>query len=341
MRKTNRAAYLDSDHRFSLAERRIPEPSGNEVVIEIMANGICGSDIHFFHEGRLGNFIVTKPYIPGHEASGVVAGMGGSVRGFSVGDHVVVEPGIPCGLCSHCRAGRYNLCRDVTFLSAPPVDGTFCDYVSVRSDCVFKIPKSLAFEEAALIEPAAVAVHAVNRARAHNGRSAAIVGAGPIGLLTLQAFKASGGGKAICIDRLDGRLEMAKKLGADEVMRVGDRSGQDEDLADIVFETAGSAAATSSLFKMVSPGGTVVQVGWPDRNVVNMDIACFLEKELDYVAVNRYANAFPTAIEWVSDGRINVRDLITHKFAFAQTAEAFQFTLDHPADVIKTVVVNE
>ncbi|MFY9178078.1 MAG: NAD(P)-dependent alcohol dehydrogenase [Caldicoprobacterales bacterium] len=336
----NRCVYLDAQHTFTLVKEEIPEPGKDEVLIKIKANGICGSDITFYSEGRLGNFVVTKPYIPGHEASGVIVKVGSQVRGFSESDHVVIEPGIPCGTCSLCRSGRYNLCSDVVFLSAPPINGTFCDYISVRSDSVHKIPNNLSFEEAAMIEPVAVAVHAVNRANFNMGDTGVVVGAGPIGLLTLQAFKAAGGGRVICVDMVEKRLELAKELGADEVYNVS-KENDLKDIADVVFETAGSNKATGTLFNLARVGGSVVQVGWPESNVVPMNIADFIEKELTYLGVNRYANAYPAAIQWVSDGRINVGKIITHRFNLSQIEEAFKFAVEHFKDVVKIVVLND
>lgn len=336
----NRCAYLDSDHKFTIVKGEIPEPGNNEVLVKIICNGICGSDLHFYHDGRLGNFIVTRPYIPGHEASGIVVGAGRDVPGFAKDDHVVVEPGIPCGRCRHCKTGRYNLCKEVVFLSAPPVNGTFCDYIAIRHDCVHKVPEDLPFELAALAEPTAVAVHAVNRAGSVVGDTAAIIGAGPIGLLTLQAFKAAGGKKAICVDVVDHRLEFAKALGADEVANAAARGEDLAEIADVVFETAGSAKATGALFRYARTGGRVVQVGWPAGNNVTMNIADFLDKELDYIGINRYANAFPAALAWISDGRIKADKLISRRYSLDQIDEAFEFTLKNPDKVIKTIVSN-
>jgi L-iditol 2-dehydrogenase len=341
MSEINRCAYLDSNHNISVIEKEIPQPGTDEIVIKIVANGICGSDIHFYNEGRLGNFIVTEPYIPGHEASGTITKLGKNVKGFSIGERVVVEPGIPCGLCAFCRTGRYNLCGEVKFLSAPPVDGTFCDYVSVRWDCVHKIPMDMPFEDAALVEPAAVAIHAVNRAVFKNGDTALVIGAGPIGLLMVQAFKAAGGSKVICMDRIEKRLETAAEVGADEVLNI-DRIDYDLcNLADVVFETAGSSKATQNLFKYARPAGCAVQVGWPNGNVVPLDIADLLDKEITYVGVNRYASTFPTAISWIRDGRINAKKLITHRYSLDRIAEAFKFSTENARDVIKTIVLND
>jgi L-iditol 2-dehydrogenase len=339
MNNKNRCMFLNADHEFIMKECDIPVPAKDEILIKITANGICGSDIHFYAEGRLGNFVVTVPYIPGHEAAGIVAALGSSVNGFSLGDKVVIEPGISCGRCSYCKSGKYNLCPSVTFLSAPPVNGTFCDYLCVRSDFVYKISEDLPVEYAAMIEPAAVAVHSVNRAGFINGMDGLIFGLGPIGLLTLQTFKAAGGGRTICVDIMDNRLKLAKELGADEV--INPKDGKDiSNMADVVFETAGSPVTTAQLFSAARTGATVVQVGWPAGNVVKMNIADFLDKELNYVSVNRYANAYPAAIRYINDGRINVKPLITHIFDFDKTPEAFRFAKENPDKVIKVVVKN-
>jgi len=337
----NRRLLLDSEHKFKMITEDIPRPQGNEVVVKVAANGICGSDIHFYHEGRLGNFVVTIPYTPGHECSGTVTEVGNDIRELAPGDRVVVEPGIPCGRCDFCKTGRYNLCRKVIFLSAPPINGTFCDYISIRSDMVHKIPDTMLFEQAAMVEPAAVAVHAVNRARIKNGSTGVIVGAGPIGLLTLQAFKAAGGGHTICLDLFDNRLKIAEKLGADEVINPSRYDGVLDSLGEVVFETAGRFRTTGILFKLARQGGCAVQVGWPDESVVGMNIADFLDKELEYVGVNRYANSFKTAIAQIAGNRIVVEDLITQRFSFEEAPEAFRFACENPEQTIKVVVTND
>lgn len=340
MSKLNRMVYLDSEHRLTMKEEPIPRPRPGQVLVQIKANGICGSDLHFWKEGRLGNFVVTRPYVPGHEAAGVVAELGEGVAGLRPGDSVVIEPGIPCGRCARCRGGRYNLCRDVIFLSAPPVNGTFCDYIAVRSDALHRMPDGMSFEQGALVEPAAVGVHAVNRAGACGGKTAIILGCGPIGLMTLQAFKAAGGSRAIGVDGIPMRREKALALGADAALPVGEDASW-ADAADVVFETAGSAAATAAAFGYAAPGGKVVQVGWPEKNVVPLNVADLMEKELEHVGVNRYANAFPTAIAWVADGRIRTDAMITHWFGLDDIAEAFRQAHEERTRVIKVVVRND
>ena len=336
----NRCAYLDRNHKINIISEDMPEIGADQVLVNIVANGICGSDVHFYREGRLGNYVVEEPYIPGHECSGIICGVGGEAAGWKEGDRVVIEPGIPCGRCEMCRTGRYNQCRSVVFLSEPGTNGTFCDYVAVRYDAVYKIPDHLEMDIAALAEPAAVAVHAVNRCGGVAGKTGVILGAGPIGLLTIQAFKAAGGAKVIAADINEKRLQLAGRLGADEVIDLSRSDANLENLGECVIETAGSPKTTEQLYRIAKSAGVVVQVGWPKGNIVPMDIACFIEKELDYRAVNRYANAFPTALAWLADGRINGKMMITHRFDFEETEEAFRFTAANPSEVIKTIVSN-
>lgn len=338
MQAQNRCLYLDPQHRLKLVLQPKPVPTSGQALVRITANGICGSDIHFYKDGRLGNFIVDRPYIPGHEACGVIEALGENTHGFAVGQRVVIEPGIPCGHCKLCRQGRYNLCPEVVFLSAPPIDGTFCDNLCVSVHALHPMPDHMTDAQGAMVEPAAVAVHAVMRSKMRPGASAAIIGMGPIGLLTLQAFKAAGGAHVTCLDFMPERLKAAKAMGADEALTPD--ALLTDSFADVVFETAGSAAGSASMPLLAAPGGVMVQVGWPGGNLVTFDVAACIDKELEYRTVNRYANAFSTAISWISDGRIDVSGLITHTFDLAHADEAFAFAAQHPDKVLKVLVTN-
>ena len=336
----NRKAYLNKEHHFAVRSEEMPAVNDNEVLVHIMVNGICGSDVHFFKEGRLGNYVVDEPYVPGHECSGIIEQVGKNVANVAVGDHVVIEPGMPCGHCPLCRSGRYNQCPQVIFLSVPGINGTFCDYIAVRSDAVHRMPSGMSFKAAALAEPAAVGIHAVNRCGNVTGKTGVIFGAGPIGLMTAQAFKAAGGAKTCLLDINQNRLKMAGSFQIDELIDLTRVSADDlSDLGECVFETAGSPAATKMLFAAARSAGSVVQVGWPAGNIVDLDIALFIEKELDYKSVNRYANTFPTAIQYLADGRIKADQMITKEYAFGEIEEAFHYTASHPDETIKTIVV--
>jgi len=335
----NRCLYLDDKQNLVIETRKIPEPDTGQVLVKIAANGICGSDVHFFHTGKLGNFIVTEPYIPGHEASGTIVACGKGAKKFKEGTRVVIEPGIPCGFCKYCKTGRYNLCPDVVFLSAPPINGTFCDYLIINENFVFPIPDSLTFENAVLAEPLAVAIHAVNRAGIIPGDTGVVIGAGPIGLLTLQAFKAAGGSHTVCVDLIESRLDIALKLGSDKVINPS-KDKIPNDLGDVVFETAGSNKATQQLFHAAKCGGKVIQIGWPEKNQVKLDVAVLMEKELNYIGVNRYVNAFETAVSWLTDSRIKTDEIITQCYPFEKAPEAFHRALNHPKKTIKVIVNN-
>lgn len=340
--KNNRRAFLHKEHYFEMRNEELPMPKDDEALVKIAANGICGSDIHFFAEGKLGNFLVTTPYVPGHEAAGTVVAMGKNVKNVVEGQRVIIEPGIPCGRCEMCMSGKYNLCPDVIFFSAPPIDGTLCDYICVRSDFLHAMPDELSFVKGAMAEPAAVAVHAVNQAAKAgviSGKTATVIGAGPIGLLVAQVFKAMGGGKVTCVDISDFKLDKAKELGVDSVINSLNQEVPDKS-SDVVFETAGLPKTTAQMISIVKPGGIIIQVGWPAGNMVTMNIADFIDKELTYKCVNRYANAFPTAIQYLTDGRIDIDKMISKSFTLDDTEEAFKYARNHAHEVIKIAIVN-
>lgn len=336
----NKCLYLNKEHQLFFVDNPIPVLGPKEVLVKIMSNGICGSDIHFYTEGRLGNFVIgDEPYVPGHEASGIVVAVGSEVANSHEGDRVVIEPGVPCGECELCREGRYNICSNLKFLSVPGINGTLCEYIAVPSNMVHIMPDEMTFEQGALVEPLSVASHAVNRAGNAKGKTAAIIGAGPIGLFLLQAFKASGGGKAIMLDIMDGRLEIAKKLGADEVINTL-KDGMPQNIANIVFETAGAVITTAAMPSIVKKGGIMVQVGHPPRPV-ELDVEEMQQKELTFLASLDYAGEFPTSILWLSDGRVNGEAMITSRFSFDKADEAFKYSATHRDITIKTIINNE
>ncbi|MFW6007500.1 MAG: alcohol dehydrogenase catalytic domain-containing protein, partial [Halanaerobiales bacterium] len=217
-KETMKAAVLHKIKDIRIENIKKPEMKKNEVMIRIRANGICGSDVHFYEKGELGPFKVEEPYVPGHESSGEIIKVGENVKNFTGGDKVVIEPGIPCRKCEHCKTGRYNLCPEVTFLSAPPVNGTLSEYVTIPADFVFKIPEAMSYFEGALVEPTVVGVHSCNRGKITAGMSVAVLGVGPIGLLALQSARAFGATEVIAVDIIQERLEIAQKLGATSII---------------------------------------------------------------------------------------------------------------------------
>ena len=335
----NRGWFLDAKRSLHLKDMPMPEPKEGEVLIKMAANGICGSDIHFYADGRLGKKVISTPYVPGHEASGIIAGLGKGCTNLREGDHIAIEPGTACWVCPLCKSGRYNMCESMHFLSSPPINGTFCEYISLPEHLAFKIPDSLSLEDASLAEPAAVGIQAVSQAKTSVwGATAVVVGVGPIGLMTMLAFKAAGGARLICVDKIDKRLEIAKALGADIVCKPGDPCLIG--VGDVVFECAGSTEATENLIEKAKRGGSVVQVGWPEDIRVSIDVTALLDQELSYAGLYRYANCYQPAVSWLGDGRIRSDGIITHRFKFEETDKAFEWAADNKETSIKTVVLN-
>ncbi|XP_054723766.1 sorbitol dehydrogenase-like [Uloborus diversus] len=217
----NLSVVLKKKDEIVLENRPVSEPGPHEVLIGIDTVGICGSDVHYWKNGRIGNFIVREPMVLGHESSGTVVRVGSKVTHLKPGDRVAIEPGVPCRMCEFCKSGRYNLCHEVKFCATPPVDGSLCQYYTHAADFCFKLPEHVSLEEGALLEPLSVAVHACERARVTAGKTVLVTGAGPIGLCNLLTAKALGATRILVTDISESRLEVAKKLGASHVVCVG------------------------------------------------------------------------------------------------------------------------
>ena len=347
MAEDNRVLRLDAQHRLWIERQPIPKPGPEEVLVRVRANGICGSDIHFYERGQLGPFVVEQPYTPGHEAAGEIVALGSAVTQRSIGQAVAIEPGFPCRRCRFCKAGRYNQCPEVVFLSVPGIDGTLCDYVAVPWDMAHPLPPGMSWAVGACAEPVAVAVHAANRAQIRAGATVAVLGVGPIGLLVVQAALAVGAGRVWALDRQAQRLALAQRLGAtpldithgDPLQAVLDET--DGQGADFTFEAAGHSSATALAPQITATAGVIVQVGWPEITLVPYRIEDILAKELDLRGVNRYANAFPGALSLMGRGAILAEPIITHRYPFEQAPQAFAHAHEHPEEVIKIIVEND
>src|SRR5271157_2315605 len=215
------AAVLHASRDLRYEEVPMPFPEPGEVLVRITTNGLCGSDIHFYREGKLGPFTVSTPYIPGHEACGVVAQETGRPGGPSEGQRVAIEPGIPCRRCALCKSGRYNLCRDVVFMSAPPINGTFAEYAAVVADFAHPLPETVDEDSGAFVEPLSVGVQACTRAGLKAACTVAVIGAGPIGLVTMLVARAFGASAVYLVDRLASRLSLGSDLGAAATIDTG------------------------------------------------------------------------------------------------------------------------
>ena len=339
-----RAAVLRQVGEVVLEERPVPRPGRGEVLVRVRAVGVCGSDVHYFVEGRIGHFVVERPIVLGHEAAGEVAEVGPGVEGLTPGDPVAVEPGWPCLKCSYCLSGRYNLCPEVFFLATPPDDGAFCDYLVVPVGFAFRLPPGMSFAEGAMMEPLAVGVHAVRRAGLRAGASAAVAGAGPIGLLTMQVAGAFGATRLFISDVVERRLSLARELGAQAALNPRETDVVAEVLrataggVEFAFECAGAKGTVNDLIAMLRPGGTLTLVGMTAEGTFPVDVHGLLAKELDVKTVFRYANCYPLAIELARTERVKLQPLITHRFPLEETQEALRFAHEHKAEAVKVVV---
>lgn len=349
---TNRCYYLTKDHRLFIREKEMPVPAEGEVIIRPMANSICGSDIRMYTLAHMGKSYIRedRPISMGHECSGIITELGNGVTGLKIGQHVVIEPGIYCRRCHNCMTGRYNICDTFNFTTGTDPDDVECveghgtgsmrDYLAVPQHMIHVIPDSLPFDVAALAEPAAVAIHAVARAGNVIGKSAAVFGAGPIGIFVMQALMAAGAGTVTMIAPGQERLDMAMARGATDFINTSKTETLPTYAFDIAIETAGSPVATAQMIEVVKRGSTIVQVGWLSEDAL-MNIYEFNWKELNYYGAVDYAGEFPTAVQWLADGRIDGAAMITKRFAFEELSEAFRYTADNPKKCIKTVIMHD
>lgn len=345
MRNTMKVAIMTGVGEIAYEEREIPKIEKNEVLVKLEYVGICGSDVHYFETGRIGDYIVNPPFVLGHEASGTVTKVGEDVQHLQVGDRVALEPGKTCGTCDFCKSGKYNLCKDVIFFATPPVDGVFQEYVAHEANLCFKLPDNICSLEGALIEPLAVGFHAANQGEAHIGQSAVVFGAGCIGLVSLMALIARGITSVYVVDIMDKRLQKALELGAkgvinsskldltEEVHKITGGQG-----VDLIIETSGVEKAVDQAIKISKKGATIVLVGYPKSGMMNLPISLAIDKELSFKSVFRYRHIYPMAIDAVASGRINLKGIVTNSFDFFEIQKAMEMNIHNKADIVKSVI---
>ena len=341
----NTEAILVTPGTMQIQDAPMPEPKEDEVLLKVEYVGICGSDIHGFESG---------PFIPpkdpnqkiglGHECGGTVVGVGSKVKKIKVGDRVNIEPGIPCGKCKFCLSGHYNICPDVDFLATQPnYRGALTNYITHPESLTYKLPDNMDTMEGALVEPAAVGMHAAMEADVKPGKKIVILGAGCIGLMTLQACRVMGATEIVVVDMIEKRLDMAAKLGAMETINGGkeDTVARAKEIlgdlgADIVFETAGARATAAQTTKLVMRGGRIMIVGTvPGDTPVNF---LSINREVKIQTVFRYANNYPMTIEAISSGRFDVKSMVTDIYDYKDVQRAFEESLSRKSEIIKGVI---
>lgn len=345
MKKMMKVAVMNSIGKMGYVEREVPQPADNEVLVKLEYVGICGSDMHYYETGRIGDYVVKPPFVLGHEPGGVVVEVGKNVKHLKIGDRVALEPGKTCGHCEYCKEGKYNLCPDVVFFATPPVDGVFQEYVAHEAALCFKLPDNVDTMEGALIEPLAVGFHAANQGGAHAGQTAVVFGAGCIGLVSMMALKAEGVSKVYVVDIMQKRLDKALELGATGVINSMDKNVQDEISrltegkgVDLVIETAGMEITTRQAIHIAKKGSTIVLVGYSKTGEMTLPLSLALDKELTFKTVFRYRHIYPMAIEAVASGKVNLKGIVSNVFNFNDIQNAMDKSVSDKANIVKSVV---
>ena len=318
----------------------------NEVKIKLKSIGVCGSDIHYYSEGKIGTQVVQFPFPVGHECSGVIEEVGENVTRVKVGDLVAVDPAVHCGHCDQCLSGRPHTCRNNKFLGCPgQLDGCLAEYIVMPDFTCFPVTGKLNPVQAALIEPLSIGVYAVNMAGiVRNDSSVAIFGAGPIGLSILMKLKADGIHNTGVIEPLEYRLGRAKETGAKYIINpekenVQKRVSQQEELLlDVVFEASGNQEAVNNSLKILKPGGKLVLVGIPPSAQYNFDMDEMRRKELTVINIRRQNHCVEEAIDLVVAGKVDVEKMVTHHFSLEDTPVAFDIVEGYKKGVIKAMI---
>lgn len=340
-----KTAVMTAIGKIEFVKRPIPQITDQEVLVKLEYVGICGSDLHYYETGRIGGFIVTPPFVLGHEAAGVVVEIGPAVKNLKIGDRVALEPGKTCGTCAFCKTGRYNLCPDVIFFATPPVDGVFQEYVAHVADLCFKLPDEVSSLEGALIEPLSIGFHAARQGGATAGQTAVVMGAGCIGLVALLALKAMGVTRVYIVDVLQNRLDKARELGAAAAINAREqdvvqvvRDLTDGQGCDLVIETAGTEITTRQAMEITKKGATIVLVGYSARGEMTLPVSMALDKELTFKTVFRYRHIYPIAIEAAASGAIDLKRIVTNLYEFDNLAAAMDESCHKKAEIVKAVV---
>ncbi|KAA8502917.1 NAD(P)-dependent alcohol dehydrogenase [Mediterraneibacter catenae] len=326
-------------------ERDIPQVKDDEVLVKLEYVGICGSDLHYYETGAIGDYVVEPPFVLGHEPGGTVVEVGKNVTHLKAGDRVALEPGKTCGHCEFCKTGRYNLCPDVVFFATPPVDGVFQEYVAHEADLCFKLPDNVSTLEGALIEPLAVGFHAAIQGDAHLGQKAVVMGAGCIGLVSMMALKARGVSEVYVVDIMEKRLQKALELGADGVINGAEENVEEKIRqitdgrgVDLVIETAGTEVTTRQAISIAKKGSNIVLVGYSKSGEMTLPTSLVLDKELTFKTVFRYRHIYPMAIEAVSQGKVNLKGIVTDIFDLDDAQKAMDYSVNNKADIVKAVI---
>ncbi len=340
-----RVSRLHGIRDIRIGDEPRPVPGPGEVLLQVATVGVCGSDVHYYLEGRIGDQVVVDPIIMGHEFSARVAGLGAGVEGLAVGQLVAVEPGVSCGECELCQHGHPNLCPHVIFCGTPPVDGVFAEYTVMPAENCFPLPEGMRAEDGAMLEPLGIAIHTVDLAHLKPGQTVAVLGAGPIGLLTAAVARAAGASKIYMTEPLAFRREFALGYVADAVLNPEEADVEAEILrltagrgVDVAFEAAGAPETPQQSAAVTRIGGKVVIAGIPAEDTMVMDGSTVRRKGLTIKLVRRAKHTYPRAIRLVEAGMVDLKPLATHHLPLARITEAFDMVAGYEDGVLRAMI---
>ena len=326
-----------------LGELPDPDPGPREVLVRIRAVTICASDLHMYAEGNVGGVSWDQPFIPGHEAAGVIEDS--NRTDLAPGTPVVLDPAIPCHSCDMCARGSFHLCRDLKFCDLPPVDGAMRELIAWPADRMFEVPEPVDIVEAPLLEPLCIAVHALELASQPQDAAVVIVGCGAIGLFTLQMARIRGARRIFATDPVPERLAVARELGAEVTIQVGAKDPAREIMlatdgggVDIAFEAAGPPEAVQQCLDVVGPGGEVVVIGIPSEDAYRFRASQLRRYELALRFVRRQNENYPEAIELVRQGAVRLGPVLTHRFPMQRAREAFELAHEKSDGAVRVAV---
>jgi L-iditol 2-dehydrogenase len=316
-----KSVRLHGTGNLQIHEEPVPVAGAGEKLVRIKAVGVCGSDLHWFAEGSIGDAKLDHPLVLGHEFAGITED----------GQRVAIDPAIPCGSCEYCVHGHPNLCTNLIFAGHGQTDGALREWLAWSAKSLIPIPDSISDADGAMLEPLGIAIHTVDLGKLKSGMTVGVFGCGPIGLLILQVAKLSGAAKIIATDKLAHRVEAAKRFGADQTFLVdGDARLPEIEMVtngrgvDVAFEAAGTQDAVDTAFAAVASGGKVVLAGIPNDDRTAFSASTARRKGLTIKLVRRMKHTYPRAIELVSKGLVDVRSVVTHRFLLEDAVEAFR-----------------
>ncbi|MBN2763708.1 MAG: alcohol dehydrogenase catalytic domain-containing protein [Bacteroidales bacterium] len=341
-----KSMMLTGIRQMEMKEVPVPDiKNDTDVLIRMKRLGVCGSDIHYYTTGRIGSQVVSYPFPVGHEGAGIVEKSGTGVTRVKPGDRIAIEPAMPCGYCDQCLAGRPHTCRNLRFLGCPgQADGCLSEYIVIPEGSCIPIADNLTLDHASLSEPLAIGVYAVQQSVPMKDAHIGILGFGPIGMSVLLPSIARGATKAYITDKIDERLQLAGKAGAfytgnpDKQNIVKEIIQQEPLLLDVVFECCGKQEAIDQAVHLLKPGGKLMIIGIPEFDRWSLDASEIRRKEICIQNVRRQNHCTEETLDMIASGALNTDNMITHRFPFEKTWEAFEMVAGYEDGVMKAMI---